>query len=479
MKSWLKVDSFVLVVCTLSLALQSLLLIYTGTAAGIKLNLVLQLLFLIAFGVWSTRVTNSLLNAPFVFVLSIYFWHSTFVTPHFLSANPKFEFTGNIFSFGERFVPQSIGFIGLCLVCSVLGATGARGRLLRRISRKGGGLAEVADTPVQRPVTRSVRRAVWCSFAIFVIIQASYMIIESPIVFGGSYMSLYIEEPDSLIYRIFQSLKFMGVPIILLVFASASNQIEKRIAFLVSAALIILNLMMGSRSIPFIYGMALLVCVDRFYWRIPFLVMGVIAASGMALSFIVDHSRGYGLGLQVFDLSQSGRSVDFLHIFSNAGGVIRNVLRTMEFSEGHLWWGRSFADSVIYLLPRVVVDSVGLGSGTLRPCDWLIAASNDVQLGEGLGYSLVAEAYLNFGYYGCFLFAAIGGVIGHLFFSFQLHNNRMAWVNAYIIAVTLCLHMRNDSATYFRVIFYGLLLTTALMLKVRRTRPPRPCLAVA
>jgi hypothetical protein len=474
MKSGFKLDSCILVGCTLLLALQSLVLIYTGTAVDVKFNLVLQLALLIIFGVWSARVSDSLLNAPYIFVLSIYFWHSTFVTLHFLSTNPRFQDTGKIFSFGERYIPQSIGFVGLCLVCAVLGVTWARQNVLRKILRKRGAVTWVITTPVKRPLAQSAKALIWLSLSVFVLVQSAYMAIESPHIFSGSYMSLYVDTPNSLSYQIYQSLKFMGVPIILVVYAFASNRFERKIALLVSVALIFLNLLIGSRSVPFIYAMALFVCIDQFSWRIPFLCTVAIAVGGSALSFIVDHSRDYGLGLQVFDLSSSGRSVDYLHIFSNAGGVIRNLLRTMEFSEGHFWWGRSFVDSVIYLMPRAAIDPLGLYSGALRPSEWLIAASGDVHIGEGLGYSLVAEAYLNFGYGGCLLFSVIGGMIGHSFFSFRLCDNRVAWINAYIIAVTLSLHMRNDSATYLRVIFYGLVLTAIVRYMSRSSKVLRP-----
>lgn len=470
MKARPKFDSLALALVALLLGVQSLALLRWGTIPGIKLNLVFQLLLVISFFVWSARVSRSLLNAPAIFVGSIYFWHSTFLTPHFLSSAERFQETGNIFRVGARFIPEATALVGLCLVCAVVGTFYARNRLLLRNRGKGIKLASAGTVRLQRQFNGMARLWVWSILAVFVAIQAAYLISESRQIVSGNYLSLYTDEPDSLGYRLFQSLKFMGVPIILLVYATASNRIETRFALLISTAMIFLNLMLGSRSVPFIYGVALVVCIDRFSWRIRFFAMLALAIGASALSFTIDQSREFGLGLRVFDLSQTGRSIDYLHILSNAGGVIRNVLRTFEFSEGHFWWGRSFADSAIYLIPKAVLERIGMAPASLRPSDWLIACSPDVGPGEGLGYSLVAEAYLNFGYLGCLIFAFVGGVISHFFFSYCIRGDRVAWVNAYIVTVILCLHMRSDSATYLRAIVYGLLLTKLLQLLARRRR---------
>src|SRR5207244_8050988 len=101
-----------------------------------------------------------------------------------------------------------------------------------------------------------------------------------------------------------------------------------------SACVIFMNLLMGSRSLPFIYALAALVCIDRFVWRLTIVEVAALAVGASALSFTIDHARAYGLGLQVLHLSRTGRSIDLLHIFSNAGGVIKTVLRPMASTGG-------------------------------------------------------------------------------------------------------------------------------------------------
>ena len=52
----------------------------------------------------------------------------------------------------------------------------------------------------------------------------------------------------------------------------------------------------------------------------------------------------------------------------------------------------------------------------------MIAHSSDVGLGQGLGYSLVAEVYLNFGFAGCLLFLLVGWATARQYYRFRLHR---------------------------------------------------------
>jgi hypothetical protein len=220
---------------------------------------------------------------------------------------------------------------------------------------------------------------------------------------------------------------------------------------------------MGSRSIPFLYLAAILVSVDRFGRRVTFVEVLGLAVAGSALSFVVDHARAFGLGLRVFDLSQTGRSIDLLAILSNVGGSVKTVLRTFAFSQTTgLWYGRSIADAAINLVPRPLTAAAGFDTVFVRPHEWLVAHSADVGVGESLGYSLVAEAYLNFGFAGCLLFALLGWYVGRQFFRHAVTGDRIAWLSAYNVAVVLSLHMRNDVAAYLRVLVYGWLMIEAL-----------------
>src|SRR5687768_6126070 len=53
----------------------SVLLIHRSSEPLVARNLALQILLLAVFWWWSTIHAGTLLNAPFVFVLAIFFWH--------------------------------------------------------------------------------------------------------------------------------------------------------------------------------------------------------------------------------------------------------------------------------------------------------------------------------------------------------------------------------------------------------------------
>ena len=433
-------------------AAQSLLILRTPDR-GLEVDLVLQAALLGSFAIWSARATGSYLNAPLMLVTAIYFWHSTFLTAHFLSSIPEFEYTGNTLSYGEEYMSRASALVALCMTCAVVGTL-----LAFRLP-----MAEPIRDGARPALRASAAQFAWIVLLAFAALTAAYFLVEGVPRFHQSYLSLYLTSSGSVVDRVFQSTKFFGVVAILMVFATRRSRGLPYAAIGVSGLIVFANLLLGSRSLPYIYGLAALVCIDRFVWRLSVLEVATLAVAASALSFTIDHARAYGIGLQVFDLSRTGRSIDLLHIFSNAGGVIKTVLRTMAFSSGRtFFYGRSILDAVVYLLPRRLVDGVGLGTGFVRPSDWLLAYSGDVPMGEGMGYSLVAEAYLNFGYVGCLLFLALGWFVGRQYATYLRSGDRVAWVHASNVAVVLSLHMRSDAAAYLRVLVYGWLLIEAL-----------------
>ena len=142
----------------------------------------------------------------------------------------------------------------------------------------------------------------------------------------------------------------------------------------------------------------------------------------------------------------------------------------MEFSlESGLLFGQSIVDAIIYLIPRAIVDGLGFATGFVRPSEWIIEMSSDVPVGGGMGYSLVAEAYLNFGMGGCVLFAFIGWFIAKHFYSYVFHKDRFGALHAFNVAIIFSLHMRSDMGTYLRALVYGFILIEILRVMQRNT----------
>jgi len=457
----------ILVVFTAVLALQSLLLIGNQSTDSLKTNLLMQLVIVTLFAVWSYLASGKYLNAPVILIVSIYIWHSPFLTGHYFELAKSFEFTGRHFNYGEEFLPKATGLVALCLVTAVSGT------LIGYLQEKN--LETNPSTALQdnnrSSIHSSAKQFLWAAFVGYGLLTLLFLSVIGIKTFSGDYMSLFTESDDSFLYRLYQSTKYYCSVILIAVFAFFDRKRECWLAIAISLSIIFIQFLLGTRSVPFINVVALLLCVDYFIKRLPLIVLPASFLAMSAVSYIVAFSRIEGLGFNVFNFTATGKELDLLHFFYELGGVIRNVIRTMAFigPEGFAH-GQTFFYSIVYLLPKFYLEGLGFQPDFLRPSDWLVANSADVPFGGGLGYSLVAESYLNFGMAGCLLFLPLAWFIAKKYFNFIFTGDRFSLLHALNIVITLSLHMRNDSLAYLRIIFYGSLFIELLRWLDRRNR---------
>jgi len=439
--------------CTFALVVQSLLLVSNESISYLKVNLIIQLFLLVLFGLWSYIASGGkYLNAPFIFIAAIYIWHSPFLTGHYFELAKIFEWTGRHFTYGEEFIPRATGLVGLCLSAGVAGTMLGYGQQAARTE-------EEADSPVSGAMPKTVhidaRRIIWLFFIGYGLLTLVYLLKEGMGALSGDYLSLYTEHSDTLLYRLYQSTKFYFSIIMLALFAFVTSRREFWCAFALTIFIIAVQFLLGSRSIPFINLLAVALCVDYFVRKIPFLLLtcGFLLLS--ALSFVIQYARVEGV-LNIFSFDAADKEINLLHMFWELGGVIRNVIRTMAFMgpEG-IVHGQTFFNSIVYLLPKFYLDGLGYQPGILRPSEWLIEHSADIPYGGGIGYSLVAETYYNFGLAGAFLFFLLGWFVAAKYFVFIRTGDRFSLLHALNIVIILSLHMRNDTEAYLRYIVYG------------------------
>ncbi len=232
-------------------------------------------------------------------------------------------------------------------------------------------------------------------------------------------------------------------------------------AAIATVVLMFMNLLFGSRSMPFIYGLAMLVAIDRYVRRIPMSVLFGLGVAASALSFIIDHTRGGGLGLDILNFQRTGLSLDLVQHFleRRRGRKNYSCARCRSRRRLGLWWGRSFLHAFLSLMPTPVWNTIGFPWNHLRPSDWLVQNSMRRALGRRRPWLTkeVAESYLNFGMIGFVIFIPLGW--------FPRTSNRAKGTrggdpdsprsNAYSVAIMLTLHMRNDFQTYFRTIVWS------------------------
>jgi O-antigen polysaccharide polymerase Wzy-like protein len=442
----------------LAAAVQALVLLALPDEQQVRISLILQIALVLSFAWWSARASGTYLNAPLILVFVVFFWHSVLLAAMSFYPLPQFEYTGNIFTYGREFVPQAVALVSLSMVCLSAGVVGA----FHQLHRRSANAPRAAATAAMR-LSRTASMFAWTCLIAFTAITVAELIFVGAARFSMTYLETYLVEDNSQLERLYQAVKFFGVPILLMVFAARHERGVSVPALAVSGGLIFGGLLQGSRTIPFLYLAAVLVSIDTFARRLTFVEVAALLIGGSALSYVVDHARALGLGLSVFDLSRTGQSVDVLAIVSNAGATVKTILRTFEFTkETGLWYGQSILNAALYLAPKALVDGLGLMPGFVRPSEWVVAQSADIPVGQTIAYSLVAEAYLNFGYLGCLLFALVGWFVGRQYFRYVLTGDRMAWMSAFNVAVLVSLHMRNDLAASLRVLVYGQVLIWAM-----------------
>jgi len=461
------------IICTIMLAvyvfamvLQSLLLIKNESIESLKTNLIMQLILVALFGIWSYLKSGKYLNAPVIFIGTIYVWHTPFLTGHYFELAKIFEYTGRHLTYGEEYVPSASGLVALCLSSGVIGSLiGFRAQRLR-MER---GAIEAGSGVETAFLHTDAKRLLWMAFVGYGLLTLIYLLKEGISSFSGDYMSLYTEHSDTFLFRAYQSTKFYFSLIVLAIFAFTSSRREFWNALLITLAIIFIQFLLGSRSIPFINLLALAVSIDYFVRRIPLILLPLGLVLLSAISYIVMASRVEGVGLNVFNFAATDNEIDLLHFFWEVGGVIRNVIRTMAFMgpEGFAH-GLTFLDAFVYLLPKYYLDGLGYQSIIQSPGDWLIEHSADIPFGGGIGYSLVAEAYYNFGMPGCLLFAFIGWFVSRNYFKYILHGDRFSLLHSLNLVIILSLHMRNGAMAYMRFIVYGSLFIELLRLLHQR-----------
>ncbi|MFZ5829536.1 MAG: O-antigen polysaccharide polymerase Wzy [Planctomycetota bacterium] len=151
------------------------------------------------------------------------------------------------------------------------------------------------------------------------------------------------------------------------------------------------------------------------------------------------------------------RQAEWLGLFAEAGGSIRPLVETHRLLSDDVesyWYGQSYLMALMRVVPNVGVGaeySIGLG-GKLPPNHWLTAtvAPHTYRRGGGLGFSGVAEPYLNFGVAGILLFfLAMGYALAQ---GERLSLRSPFYASVFMVATSALLWTaRNDFMEVFRL----------------------------
>lgn len=441
-------------------------MLYSGqTIFQLKLALALQTLALLTFGMWSFRAAGTYLNAPMLFLSSVYVWHTPLLLGHYFGLAPAYQYMANVFTYGEGFVFRSAALVSMCMAMTAFGCYAGYFRERRR------GTDPALRKPFQERCYSSLgpgaERAARWMLAGMLLILAAYLAHAGRTVFHEGYFSIYQDPDTSLLATLYNRTQFLWVFVITLLIASRRHR-PKALSgvVLVILALSVVLAMFGDRSMPFICLTAMIISIDCFVGRIRLAALAGFLLFLSTASYVISETRNSGLGTNVFDFAQTGKSLDLTEFVYPTGGIIRDVLRTMDFSQiNRPAYGKTFAAAALSVIPKPLLDKVGYQEPT-PPSIWLVENSPDVLPGHGIGFSLVAEAYYNFRMPGCVLFALIGFSIATGYFRYIFRNDMFSVVLIMSVTALLMLNMRNDTVDYFRLIVY----LTALMAYLRSSR---------
>lgn len=428
-------------------------LYFDQTIFQLKVNLVLQTLALLFFGMWSFRAGGTYLNAPMLFLSAIYVWHTPLLVAHYFALAPEFQYMYSVFTYGEEFVFKAVALVGLCMALTAYGCYVAYLRERRYAMHPN------LRKPLQERCYSSLgsgtdRVARWMLFGMLLIFGA-YLAHAGPTVLHQGYGIIYADPDTSFLATLYNRTQFLWVFVIILLIASRRNRPKALFGIVFTiVGLCVFLAMFGDRSMPFICLTALIAGIDCLVGRVRLVVLAGFLLFLSAASYVISVTRNSGLGTHVFDFAQTGKRLDLGDFLYPTGGIIRDVMRTMDFSQidGPVY-GKTFAAAALSVFPTPILNTVGYQEPT-PPSNWLVENSPDLSPTHGIGFSLVAEAYYNFGMPGCALFALFGFSIASGYFRYIFRNDIFIVILTMTVVGLIALNMRNDVIDYFRLIIY-------------------------
>ncbi len=146
--------------------------------------------------------------------------------------------------------------------------------------------------------------------------------------------------------------------------------------------------------------------------------------------------------------------VSFEHLFDEMGYTLDTVIRSLVVVpvDTPYFLGKTYLHAVARALPNITMTPRTWGFVSSRWINWETAPELALR-GNALGYSIVAEAYINFGFVGApIVHAVIGAIHGRLE---RVMTGRVVsvWsVMAFsLVTVALMMHVRNTVVLYIRL----------------------------
>jgi O-antigen polysaccharide polymerase Wzy len=430
-----------------------------------------------AFGwsLWSWwHITGSFVDPYLMFMTSLFLFNAGQAPLEVLGLNRQ-GLLGN--RFDDETLVATLLLVGIGLSVTHLGALLA----VRLPSRRPLRQRAVASS-------RSLAAIGWILLGISAIPSALLLMGALKTVVAGGYMSLYQTDASSGVAAGPQVLAMFLVPAAMFLLAGANGLRRETVAATaVICGYAVIQLSLGIRSTAIMPACAFAWLWDRLVWKLKF--RWVVAATVLALttSAVSADIRGQAgaerFSLKTFVDSYTSLENPVVLTISEMGGSMAAVAYTYILvpSSRPFDNGVSYAYALLTVVPSLFWPvHPTIAHGTVG--EWMVWTVDPLVAGRqgGLGYSCIAEAYLNFGWTGALIIMALVGFgAGKLGLAGgQVNLGHLALVASF--AAFALKFPRDESASLVRAFaWYALLPYATAYFMTRLGARMRPALSVA
>lgn len=303
-----------------------------------------------------------------------------------------------------------------------------------------------------------------------------YLLIEKTILsLKYGYMNLYnyngsdtFAIADSSLYSLVSSLFFISFILLIIVYSSdrkKANQVT--LLFLIFGAI---DLLSGAR-VTFISIVLTVLCLRAYLFeKINFRSMLRILLTFVALSITIPFIAYFRLEEEK-DISGIMQAIKYVQkenpiisTINELGGSMTPLLEVINILPGQIDFkhGQSYVASFSTLVPNVFhfMGPVHPGSEKAHLAEWLMKYVNK---DHGLGFSMIAESYYNFGYFGAIVFLLWGYFFGKLLEIRQGEKNPLRLFVVFASLFLLFALPRTESIGFVRNFVYYIVFVMILI----------------
>ena len=405
------------------------------------------------WSVWSWwRITGAFMDPYLMFITSLFLFNAGQAPLEVLGLNGQGLLGGK---FDDETLVATLLLVGLGLSVTHLGALLA----VRSTAAVGRRSHPVASGQALRAIG-------WILLLVSAIPSVVLLLDAAKTALAGGYMSLYQKEASRGIAAGPQVLAMFLVPSAMFLLAGAERRrSEKVAATIIICSYATIQLFLGARSTAIMPVCAFAWLWDRLEWKLKF--RWVVAAMLLALAISAvsrdtrDRAGAERSSLTTFVESYTSIENPIVSTVSEMGSSMMTVAYTYVLvpSSRPFDYGVDYAYALLTALPNLfwpVHPAISHGTAS----DWLIWTVDPIGASRqgGLGYSCIAEAFLNFGWTGVvFIMAMVGFGAGKLGMASR-HADRAGLALVAAFTAFVLKFPRDESASLIRAFaWYSLL----------------------